>query len=80
MITTPDNNKVHFGDSRYFDFTEHKNKERKELYIQRHQSRENWEDLNTAGAWSRWLLWEKPTIEQAINFIQNKFNIQIIKE
>lgn len=80
MITTPSNKKIHFGDTRYQDFTMHKNKERKELYIQRHQAREDWNNLNTAGAWSRWLLWEKPSIEQAIEFIQNKFNIEIIKE
>ena len=79
MITTPDNKKIHFGDSRYQDFTMHKNKERKELYIQRHQARENWNDLNTAGFWSRFLLWEKPTLEQAIEFIENKFNINIIQ-
>ena len=79
MITTPDNIKVHFGDIRYQDFTMHKNKERKELYIQRHQARENWNDLNTAGFWSRFLLWEKPTLEQAIEFIENKFNINIIQ-
>ena len=77
LIITPENTKIHFGDSRYQDFTMHKNIDRKELYIQRHQAREDWNNLNTAGFWSRWLLWEKPTLNQAINFIQKKFNISI---
>ena len=40
-------------------------------YIMRHQN-ENWNDFNTAGAWSRFLLWEEPNIKDAYKKIKNK--------
>ena len=46
-----DRNKVkttHFG-SEMSNYTQHKNNERKELYISRHKSNENWNDYTTAG-------------------------------
>ena len=47
-----DRNKVkttHFG-SEMSDYNKHKNDERKQLYISRHKSNENWDDYTTAGA------------------------------
>jgi hypothetical protein len=42
----------------------HKDEARKARYIQRHQhNHENWNDKDTAGFWSRWLLWNKPTFD-----------------
>ena len=35
MIMNPDNNYVHFGDKRYEDFTQHKNKDRQQNYLKR---------------------------------------------
>jgi len=78
MITTPEGKKIHFGDNRYQDFTMHKNEERKQLYINRHQVRENWTDKNTAGFWSRWLLWNQPTITESIVDIEKRFKITIV--
>lgn len=42
-------------------------------------SKENWtkNGLNTAGFWSRWLLWSKPSVKEAKQFIMKKFEIQI---
>lgn len=68
---------VDFGASGYSDYTKHKDPRRKSLYITRHRSRENWTNVKTAGFWSRWLLWEKPTLTQSKNFIKRKFGIII---
>jgi len=49
-------------------------------YLARHKVNENWEKsgIHTAGFWSRWILWNKPTIEQSIKNVEKKFNIKII--
>lgn len=90
MITTPNKKKVHFGQKGASDYTKHKDPERKEKYISRHagsdsgntSSREDWtkSGLDTAGFWSRWLLWGEKTIDGSINAIETKFNIKIKKE
>lgn len=72
---------IHFGSSNYSDYTKHKDKDRMEMYISRHRSRENWKKsgMYTAGFWSRWLLWSKPSITGAIRNIKTKFNITIVR-
>ena len=37
-------NKVSFGAKGYSDFTQHKDEERKQRYIDRHRKNENWND------------------------------------
>jgi hypothetical protein len=73
-----DGKMIYFGAAGMSDFTIHKDPKRKERYIKRHQKRENWsiEGLKTAGFWSRWLLWNKPTISQSKKDISNRFNIK----
>lgn len=70
---------VHFGDNRYQDYTQHKDIKRKLLYISRHKKNEDWTKSNimSAGFWSRWLIWEKPTIQDSIKYIESKFNVKI---
>jgi len=72
------NKKVYFGASGYSDFTIHKDPERKNRYINRHEKRENWNDPSTSGFWSRWILWNKPTISASIFDTQKMFGIKII--
>lgn len=81
MIETPSGKKIHFGDSRYQDFTKHKDMTRKKRYILRHRGRENWtkSGINTPGFWSRWLLWNKPTIQASILDIERRFKIKLIR-
>lgn len=71
-IITNDNKKVYFGSAGMSDFTIHKDEVRKLKYVVRHQKRENWNDFNTAGAWSRFLLWEEPNIKDAYKKIKVK--------
>ena len=71
---------IHFGATGYSDFTIHKDPERKNRYIIRHKSREDWKKsgINTAGFWSRWLLWgEEPTLSASIKLIESKFGVRI---
>lgn len=76
------NKTIHFGASGYSDYTKHKSKNRMKLYETRHRSKENWNKtgIRTAGFWSKWLLWNKPTLKQSIEDIQQRFNIRIIRK
>jgi hypothetical protein len=61
---------VHFGDSRYKDFTQHKDKKRMELYRKRHQH-DNLDDPTSSGALSYFILWSKPDFREGlINYLE----------
>jgi Family of unknown function (DUF5754) len=75
----PSLKRIPFGAKGYDDFTTHKDNERKNSYIRRHSSSENWNDSDTAGFWSRWILWNKKTLDQSINDTEKRFDIRIIK-
>ena len=79
FLAVIDNNKhIYFGAAGYSDMTQHKNEERKQRYIDRHQARERWDDPLTPGFWSRWILWEKPTLKEAVSNVNRKFkNIHV---
>jgi hypothetical protein len=76
-IITNENKKVYFGQAGASDFTIHKDEARKQRYINRHKNNEIWtkSGINTSGFWSRWLLWENPTIKESYENIKRKFNI-----
>ena len=78
MAIFEDGKKVHFGAKGYSDFTKHKDPERKERYIARHRINEDWEDIKTPGTWSRWILWNKPTLVDSIRDMEDKFGVNII--
>ena len=73
------NKTVHFGAKGYSDYTRHKDSDRMKRYLARHKKRENWtkSGVNTAGFWSRWLLWNKPTISSSIKDIEKRFGMKI---
>ena len=66
-----------FGATGYSDFPTHQDEARKERYIKRHQ-KEDWTDLNKAGAWAKGVLWNKPTIRESILDMEHRFKIKII--
>ncbi len=69
---------IPFGQKNASDFTQHKNEERKMRYISRHQKNEDWNNPLTAGFYSRWITWNKPTLTESIKDTNNRFkNIQI---
>ena len=66
---------IHFGDSRYDDYTTHGSRSRKEDYIRRHAAREDFENPMTAGALSRWILWNKKTIGASVADFRRRFGL-----
>jgi hypothetical protein len=70
--------KIRFGQKNARDFTSGADEKDRENYIKRHFPRENWHNPYSAGFWSRWLLWEKRTIAEAIDFIYKNFGINFI--
>ena len=75
-----ENNKViktvRFGQQGASDFTKHRDESRKQRYLDRHRKRENWNDPMTAGALSRWILWNKPTITESIADFKRRFKLE----
>ena len=76
-IITANGRIVYFGAIGYEDYTTHKDPLRKARYIARHKNKENWtkSGINTAGFWSFWLLWNKPTLQSSYNDIKTRFLI-----
>jgi hypothetical protein len=70
---------VRFGAVGYSDYTVHKDRERRRRYIARHgMGREDWSDPNTAGFWSRWLLWgEHTSLEANLRDISKRLRTQV---
>jgi len=66
---------VHFGAKGYEDFTTHKDEDCKDAYLARHKTNEDWNDPYTAGALSRWILWNKPTLQASIADYKKRFNL-----
>lgn len=75
------NKTVNFGASGYSDYTKHKSKERMDRYKSRHRSRENWgkSGIKSAGFWSRWILWNKPSLSASIKDVERRFGVTIRK-
>jgi len=79
-VTFPDGEKanIHFGGEGNKDFTQHHDKAKREAYIARHgSSGEDWQDPRKAGFWSRWLLWERESLEDAARAIQTAHGIEV---
>lgn len=71
---------IHFGAKGYSDYTKHHSNKRREAYISRHSVNEDWNDLYKSGTWAVFILWNKKTISEAINYMEKKFNIIIIRK
>jgi len=67
---------THFGAAGMSDFPTHKDEERKQRYLTRHRKRENWSDPTSAGALSRWILWNKKTRQSSISDFKSRFNLK----
>ena len=66
---------VSFGQKGASDFTKHKDKDRKNRYVDRHKAREDWNasGAKTAGFYSKHVLWNKPTLKASIDDINKRF-------
>ena len=67
---------THFGAAGMSDYTKHKDKKRKTRYLTRHKKRENWSNYMSAGALSRWILWNKKTLRESKADYKRRFNLE----
>ena len=70
-----DNTHTDFGAVGYSDYTKHKDDERMKRYIGRHKSRENWKNPKSAGALSRYVLWNKTSLRASISDYKKRFKL-----
>lgn len=67
---------VPFGAAKMSDYTKHKDKTRKQRYINRHSGMgEHWNKPDTPGALSRWVLWNKPSFKSSVADFKKKFDL-----
>lgn len=69
---------IHFGQANAKDYTKHSpliRDARKRAYDARHKPTEDWSDPTSAGALSKYILWNKPTISASIADYKRRFNL-----
>jgi hypothetical protein len=67
---------ISFGAAGMSDFTKHKNVTRRARYLKRHTGKgEKWSQPDTAGALSRWILWNKPTFKASVADFKRRFRV-----
>ena len=76
MAVLDDKKKIHFGDSRYSDYTLHKDHERKKSYLSRHKH-DNYTNPKYPSFYATNLLWNKPTLKESIKNTNEKYNLNI---
>jgi len=67
---------VHFGATGYPDYTISPHDEEMRKNITRHKSNESWNNPMSAGALSRYILWEYPSLTTAINQYAKRFGFK----
>jgi hypothetical protein len=67
--------RVSFGAAGMSDYTINKDPRRRELYLRRHRVTEDWNDPLTPGALSRWILWENPSFDRAVQMFRKRFGV-----
>ncbi len=72
---TKSGRKILFSAAGYSDYTKHRGSDRNQIYIDRHKNNDNCgiTRIDTAGVWSRLLLWHLPTIKDSYNDIKRRF-------
>ena len=66
---------THFGASGMSDYTIHNDDDRKKRYLDRHRKNEKWNDYMTAGALSRWILWNKKNLKSSVLDYKKRFKL-----
>ena len=68
---------VRIGAKGMDDFTKTRDEDQKARYIARHAAREDWKlsGALSSGFWSRWLLWNKPTLAASKEDVRRRFNL-----
>ena len=66
---------VHFGQKGGSTFIDHGDDKKKDAYLARHKVNEDWSNETSAGALSRWILWNKKTLSASIADFKKRFNL-----
>lgn len=66
---------VHFGAKGGSTYIDHKDDKKKENYLNRHKVNEDWTKPTTAGALSRFILWNKQTLSSSIADFKKRFGL-----
>jgi hypothetical protein len=69
--------RTYFGAAGMKDYTRHTpadRDQRKQNYLTRHKATEDWNDPTSAGALSRWILWNKTTVSASLKDYKRRFN------
>jgi len=72
---------ISFGARGYGDYTIYSKEDKakaeikKASYLARHEGREDWSNPMSAGALSRWVLWNKPTLKASIADFRKRFGL-----
>jgi len=69
--------RINFGDPKGEHYPTHRDPIKKQNYIARHQVNEDWTDPYTAGFWSRFILWNYPTLEKSVKDTEKKINAPV---
>lgn len=70
-----------FGAEGYKDYIQYSKEDRdlaaehKKMYLTRHRKTEHWDQPLTAGALSRWVLWNEPTLQSSIADFRKRFHL-----
>jgi len=81
VLTGPKGKKktIHFGAKGMSDYTIHKDPKRKARYLARHNpkaTKERWDLPATAGALSRWILWNKTSYNESLKDYKKRFKLK----
>jgi hypothetical protein len=68
---------IHFGAKGYEDFTSHQDLQRKQNYISRHKTTEDWSNPMTAGTLSKFLLWNKTSLSASYKDFRSRFKYEL---
>jgi hypothetical protein len=79
---------IRFGQKGYTDYPKHKDHDKMLNYVKRHggiapnyvtSHSEKWgkNGSMTAGFWSRWMLWNKPSISSSLSDMRRRFGMKI---
>ena len=67
---------IPFGAAGMSNYTKHKNVTRRARYLKRHGGMgEHWNQPDTPGALSRWILWNKPTFKASLADFKRRFHL-----
>ena len=72
---------IHFGAKGYMDYTKYYAKDpaeakiKRDAYDARHKVNEDWSNPQTAGTLSKYILWNKSTIEASKADFKKRFNL-----